>query len=104
MVPIFIFQINHEAGFKLSESAQAKLGAGGTYCFCSFTANSVVLSITSSDLNIENNITILHWLPVKTGKSSLRVTVYGDNEALSSYRFKQLPESQISRSLPEAGV
>ena len=49
-------------------------------------------------------ITILHWLPVKTGKSGTRVTVYGGNEALQSYRFKQLPKSQISRFLPEAIV
>ena len=51
-----------------------------------------------------NNITILHWLPVKTGKSGSRVTVYGGNEALASYRFKQLPESHISQFLLETSV
>ena len=51
-----------------------------------------------------NTITILHWLPVKTGKSCSKVTIYGGNEALPSYCFKQLPKSQISRSLPEASV
>ena len=49
-------------------------------------------------------MTIIHWLPVKNGKSGSRVTVYDGNVALPSYRFKHLPESQISRSLPEASV
>ena len=51
-------------------------------------------------------ITIIHWLPIKTVKSGSEVTVYGGDEALLpvSYRFKQLPESQISRSLLEASV
>ena len=48
--------------------------------------------------SIKENITILHWLLVKTGKSGSRVTVYGGNEALLSYRFKELPECQISWS------
>ena len=43
----------------------------------------------------KHNITILHWLPVNTGISGSRVTVYGGNEALLSYDFKQLPETQI---------
>jgi hypothetical protein len=38
-------------------------------------------------------IRILHRLPVQTGISSSRVTVYGGNEALPSFRRKQSPES-----------
>ena len=49
-------------------------------------------------------IIILHWLPVKTQKSGSRLSVYGGNEALPCYCFKQLSESQISQSLPEARV
>jgi hypothetical protein len=30
---------------------------------------------------------ILHWLPVQTGICSSRVTVYGGNEALPSFRY-----------------
>ena len=37
-------------------------------------------------------VTILHWFPVKTEKSGSRITV------------KQLPESNIYQSLPEAWV
>ena len=45
----------------------------------------------------KQTITISHWLPVKTRTSGSRVNVWRDNEALSSYRFKQLSESQISQ-------
>ena len=47
---------------------------------------------------------IIHWLPVKTVKSGSRVTVLSGNSAQPPYRYKQLPSSQISPSLPEASV
>ena len=43
-------------------------------------------------------------IPVQTGNSRPRVTVSGSNEALLSYRFKQLSESKIYRSAPETSV
>ena len=44
--------------------------------------------------------TIIHWFPVKIWKSGSRVHTCTEPR----YRHKQLPSSQISRSLLEASV
>ena len=46
----------------------------------------IVLFQIRKEIKILNIITILHWLPVKTGKSGSRVTAYDITR-----RFKQVP-------------